>query len=867
MARPPPTDRMEDIGTAPSDDGDSSSSDGDEDTSDKTATKGDGTVGSAPSDDTTATKGDDGPEDEAGGGGGGSGSTGPSGGGGGGVGTEPSGGGGTGGGGGMDTDPTPPDDGDGGGGGSSGGGDTTDGGGGGGQATEPDQPTGTTGPDETPEPPETETEPPTTTVEETVDVQETTEQDLAEGQGVEFTGSDEGEFIVDGEVVTEQAARQQLGEQFAEQSELIEPGDVEAEVTERGEVSFVTTETGSAGLTADPGEEIGTGEVSKLTTEAQAVQEQALSELGEDATGEDVAVQFEGGEFEITPTTKFGAKQIAEQAKAEGMDATVQDGQVTVEQEVELDTGTVDQPTVSQPEQKEEFGDIPVELPGGTRLETKLGNLSQGVQETGQDVGEALFAEDTGIASESGIAEVLEATGNEQAAEAFESKLRSAGKGIVGGTAAIADLPGLAAGVKEGAELTAFSAGEVGAGRGGKLAGDIGTEAEASVKKAVDFAQEKPAKFAGLGVGSLAASVGAFSAARQVGPRTSLATRAAIQPGEEALGIGGFKATRAVAGKGTAQKLFPNKEPLIFSEEAAIRRARAAKARVGKATQGLPTEIKRSLAEFKTAERGTGRLTGLETETEPEVETDTTKITAEDLDVETEVDEPIGAEAMDPEPQSATIAREQRGKRRRIERAQEQEATTGELGDVRPKPTERGGPMAKELRKQAKQAEARVDSEVGIRVQPALFEQVGTEGDTLTDLFTDTRTDVRTGTETLTELRSELGAELETELETRQDIELEQELEQETEQEVETETELELETEQELELEQELEQEFEVEAEIESELEQEVEVQRRPEDKRRKQPEDFAVDAEASDLFDNPTISPEQALKFDPFEE
>ncbi|MHB9286613.1 hypothetical protein ACKVMT_06190 [Halobacteriales archaeon Cl-PHB] len=72
-------------------------------------------------------------------------------------------------------------------------------------------------------------------------------------------------------------------------------------------------------------------------------------------------------------------------------------------------------------------------------------------------------------------------------------------------------------------------------------------------------------------VGSLGGSAAIFKAANAVGPQTGLAARAAIQPGEELLGYGGYGVTSRVAGTGTAKRLFPNKEPLIFSEEAAIR--------------------------------------------------------------------------------------------------------------------------------------------------------------------------------------------------------------------------------------------------------------------------------------------------------
>jgi hypothetical protein len=69
----------------------------------------------------------------------------------------------------------------------------------------------------------------------------------------------------------------------------------------------------------------------------------------------------------------------------------------------------------------------------------------------------------------------------------------------------------------------------------------------------------------------LVATAGIFAGAAAVGPRVGTATRFAIQPGEEIAGRGGFAATRRLAGERQAQRFFPNQEPLIFSEEAALR--------------------------------------------------------------------------------------------------------------------------------------------------------------------------------------------------------------------------------------------------------------------------------------------------------
>jgi hypothetical protein len=67
-----------------------------------------------------------------------------------------------------------------------------------------------------------------------------------------------------------------------------------------------------------------------------------------------------------------------------------------------------------------------------------------------------------------------------------------------------------------------------------------------------------------------------FGATSAISPRLGAGTRLAIQPGEEILGRGGFAATRRAFGEQAAQRAFPNREPLIFSEEAFIRGLRRA---------------------------------------------------------------------------------------------------------------------------------------------------------------------------------------------------------------------------------------------------------------------------------------------------
>jgi hypothetical protein len=121
--------------------------------------------------------------------------------------------------------------------------------------------------------------------------------------------------------------------------------------------------------------------------------------------------------------------------------------------------------------------------------------------------------------------------------------------------------------------------------------------AASRLSQAYEYAAENPVRTAGQLGGSVLVMGGAAAASSRAG----LATRAAIQPGEEALGYGGSAAFRgaasaaetagdvvpgragqAVAGTGSGlrragQTLFPNNEPLLISEEAGL----AAIGRVG----------------------------------------------------------------------------------------------------------------------------------------------------------------------------------------------------------------------------------------------------------------------------------------------
>jgi hypothetical protein len=151
---------------------------------------------------------------------------------------------------------------------------------------------------------------------------------------------------------------------------------------------------------------------------------------------------------------------------------------------------------------------------------------------------------------------------------------------------------------------------------------------------------ERPVETVGAAATSVALSGGGFLAAARLGGRAGLAARAAVQPGEELIGQVGGRGTRAIAGERAADTLFPNNEPILFSEEAAIRGVE----RFAGGVQDLRS---------RTSVAGVGAgVPAIEIETEQETE---------DMDdggmmepPESDIDEPIFRE---PEPMSGGVRR------------------------------------------------------------------------------------------------------------------------------------------------------------------------------------------------------------------
>jgi len=240
--------------------------------------------------------------------------------------------------------------------------------------------------------------------------------------------------------------------------------------------------------------------------------------------------------------------------------------------------------------------------------------------------------------------------------------------GAVQGAGTIADVPGTALGLEAAGRFGAARLGELAAGEPGQAFETTAEAADRAVSEAVRAFEEEPVRVGTQLGASLALSAGAFGAASAIGPRAGTAARFAIQPGEELVGRGGFAATRAVRGEPTAQRFFPNQEPLIFSEEAALRAARrfrGADVNVQGVGAGIPAleveleqepEIGREAIETETLLVEAERLRGeveeeLMIETEPFVESELelrTRLRTElDFFQEPEV-EGIGVEVTEP---------------------------------------------------------------------------------------------------------------------------------------------------------------------------------------------------------------------------
>lgn len=145
-------------------------------------------------------------------------------------------------------------------------------------------------------------------------------------------------------------------------------------------------------------------------------------------------------------------------------------------------------------------------------------------------------------------------------------------RGAVGGLE-VFNVPETALGLAAAGGFAGARLGEVARGEEDVAARRTARGAIAAGEALEEQATERPVETLGAAATSVALSGGGFLAAARLGGRAGLAARAAVQPGEELIGQVGGRGTRAIAGDRAADTLFPNNEPIIFSEEAAIRGA------------------------------------------------------------------------------------------------------------------------------------------------------------------------------------------------------------------------------------------------------------------------------------------------------
>lgn len=385
-----------------------------------------------------------------------------------------------------------------------------------------------------------------------------------------------------------------------------------------------------------------------------------------------------------------------------------------------------------------------------------------------------------------------------------------------GAVTGIASAPAIAASlpvaVMEGTELGVKGVEETASGDLDEFSGEVKSAAAGSAAGSANAAAANPYRTGGMLAGSLVGTGGVFKAASKVGPKTSAATRYTLQPGEELLGAGGFRATQAVGnrvpgveGEAAAQRLFPNKEPLLFSEEAAIRGAKRAGAATRSATKaGIQRgRMEATSARFRTAE-----------------------LFSDDVDFRLDTG---GSDRG-----QASLIPRGRQKPRGFETETETEVES----------------ESDRLRSDAESSDVEVDSAVEGRGR--LFETTTTMGFESTDLLSDAQTQqADTGTESLPGSELDFETDLSTEFETEQETETKTEVETEQRQELGLEFETEQETRAETELEFETEVEFEHETETEPALLDPVQG-----DDGKKKP----TGEEFSKVFENPSISPEEIL-------
>lgn len=238
----------------------------------------------------------------------------------------------------------------------------------------------------------------------------------------------------------------------------------------------------------------------------------------------------------------------------------------------------------------EEFGDIPVRVPGASDEQGVVDEAAEGAASTVVPGGEGTTRAARALATATGLEGTRVESGLQTASDFIQTKIndnRDAGgefvedataasvlttpnteaasdladagiavtdaqvegspvatgvdaytEGAFVGSASLADAPGAVLGAKEASEFVAFGAQETAEGRGGEFLQQTEEEAVETGARALTAAQENPVRTAGQLGGALATSTVSIGTAGALSSRAGTATRFAIQPGEELLSGG-----------------------------------------------------------------------------------------------------------------------------------------------------------------------------------------------------------------------------------------------------------------------------------------------------------------------------------------
>lgn len=179
-----------------------------------------------------------------------------------------------------------------------------------------------------------------------------------------------------------------------------------------------------------------------------------------------------------------------------------------------------------------------------------------------------------------------------------------------------------------------------------------GSVASKRVAGAAEYAWNNPGESSARVVGSLLGTGLVMGGAAAVSSRAGAASRWTIQPGEEALGTAGYHATRRLRNQKAADRYFPNKEPLIFSEEAAIRGVNRARAEISPRAKAAAVRARSEMETFAQSNRGQWQIGRTETEGAKK-ET----ITAEDLADQNFAEPDRGFEPLQSDPTGPNVPR------------------------------------------------------------------------------------------------------------------------------------------------------------------------------------------------------------------